>query len=46
MGDHSVFFGNVVACQARGFGEVWKDNSPLLHLGSSFYTVMKESHPQ
>lgn len=46
VGDHTVFLGNVVACQARGFGEVWKGKSPLLHLGSSFYTVMKESQPQ
>ena len=43
VGDHSVLFGNVVACHAKGFGEVWKERSPLLHLGSSFYTVMKES---
>ncbi|MEJ5293292.1 MAG: flavin reductase family protein [Candidatus Methanosuratincola sp.] len=41
VGDHSVLFGNVVACHAKGFGEVWKGKSPLLHLGSSFYTVMK-----
>lgn len=42
VGDHSVVFGKVVACQAKGFGEVWKTSSPLLHLGSNFYTVMKE----
>jgi flavin reductase (DIM6/NTAB) family NADH-FMN oxidoreductase RutF len=42
IGDHSVVFGNVVACQASGFREVWKGTSPLLHLGSNFYTVIKE----
>ncbi len=42
VGDHTVFFGDVVACRAKGFGEVWKGKSPLLHLGSSFYTAMRE----
>ncbi len=42
VGDHSIVFGNIVDCRARGFGEVWRRESPLLHLGSNFYTVMKE----
>ncbi|MDI9643993.1 MAG: flavin reductase family protein [Candidatus Verstraetearchaeota archaeon] len=42
VGDHSVIFGNVVSCRAKGFWEVWRSESPLLHLGSNFYTVMKE----
>jgi len=39
-GDHSVIFGNVLATSARGFNEVWTNSSPLLHLGSDYYTVM------
>lgn len=42
MGDHSVVFGNVVAANAKGFGEVWKSTSPLLHLGSNFFTELKK----
>lgn len=41
IGDHSMILGNVVACSARGFEEVWKSESPLLHLGSDLYTVIK-----
>jgi flavin reductase (DIM6/NTAB) family NADH-FMN oxidoreductase RutF len=41
MGDHSVVFGNVVAAHAMGFKEVWlPPSSPLLHLGSDYYTTM------
>jgi len=40
MGDHSVVFGNVVAAYAKGFKEVWISSSPLLHLGSDYYTTM------
>jgi flavin reductase (DIM6/NTAB) family NADH-FMN oxidoreductase RutF len=40
MGDHSVVFGNVVAAYAKGFREVWISPSPLLHLGSKYYTTM------
>jgi flavin reductase (DIM6/NTAB) family NADH-FMN oxidoreductase RutF len=40
MGDHSLVFGNVVAVSAKGFKEVWTSSSPLLHLGSNYYTIM------
>jgi len=40
IGDHSVFFGNVVAAYAKGFDEVWTGTAPLLHLGSSFYAAL------
>lgn len=40
MGDHSVFFGNVVAAYAMHMDEVWSGASPLLHLGSSHYALM------
>jgi flavin reductase (DIM6/NTAB) family NADH-FMN oxidoreductase RutF len=36
VGDHSVFFGNVVHSSSQNLGEVWAV-SPLLHLGSCFY---------
>jgi flavin reductase (DIM6/NTAB) family NADH-FMN oxidoreductase RutF len=40
MGDHSLVFGNVLAAYAKGFKEVWISPSPLLHLGSKYYTTM------
>ncbi len=42
VGDHSVVFGNVVGASAKGFGEVWKTSYPLLHLGTNFFTDLKE----
>jgi flavin reductase (DIM6/NTAB) family NADH-FMN oxidoreductase RutF len=40
IGDHSVFFGNVVAASAREFKGVWLGSSPLLHLGDESYALM------
>ena len=42
MGDHSVVFGNIVNVSAKGFGEVWRANMPLLHLGTNFYSELKK----
>ena len=42
MGDHSVIFGNVVAAHAKGFAEIWKSSTPLLHLGSNYFTDLKK----
>jgi flavin reductase (DIM6/NTAB) family NADH-FMN oxidoreductase RutF len=36
VGDHSVFFGNVLYSNSESMKEVWAP-SPLLHLGSRFY---------
>jgi len=36
IGDHSVFFGNVLHSSSQNLGEVWAV-SPLLHLSSDFY---------
>jgi len=42
MGDHSIVFGNVVGVSAKGFGEVWRTSTPILHLGTNFYTELKK----
>lgn len=40
VGDHSVFFGNVVHSSSAMAKDVWEE-SPLLHVGSSYYAEFK-----
>ncbi len=42
MGDHSLIFGNVVGVSSKGFGEVWRTSTPMLHLGTNFFTELKK----